>query len=197
MIAMSNLDTILEDSSKDSSESYYDPSVDFSGVMPVGMYKAYAVELVIKKNVPIKNKYLSDIYEVKFEIAPENEENVYEENGEEISGKVFVGKEVRSKGFFRFVKPDKLTYPDLQENTGSNKSYMELIQSFGVVTEADENGRFFLPIIDESDVVGMPVEIEVYHNKWRDTEGKEVTTPKASAIFKWEGQKKRTEDLPF
>ena len=51
---MSNLDTILEDSNKEykfSSESYYDPSVDFSGVMPVGMYKAYATELIVKKNI--------------------------------------------------------------------------------------------------------------------------------------------------
>ena len=193
---MSNVDTILDNST---SEAYYDPSMDFSGLMPEGMYKAHATDLVIKENIVIKNKYISDIYEVKFEIAPENEENTYEDNGNEISGKTFVGKEVRSKGFFRFKKPDKTTHPNLEENSGSNKSYMELIQSFGIVSEPDSEGRYFLPNVNESDVVGMPVEIEVKHNEWTNSEGEKVKTPKAVAIFRWEGQAKKdlTEDLPF
>jgi hypothetical protein len=137
---MSNVDTILD---KSTSEAYYDPSMDFSGLMPEGMYKAHATDLVIKENIVIKNKYISDIYEVKFEIAPENKENTYEDNGSE--------------------------------------------------------GRYFLPNVNESDVAGMPVEIEVKHNEWTNSEGEKVKTPKAVAIFRWEGQAKKdlTEDLPF
>jgi hypothetical protein len=45
----------------------------------------------------------------------------------------------------------------------------------------------------------MPVEIEVKHNEWTNSEGEKVKTPKAVAIFRWEGQAKKdlTEDLPF
>jgi hypothetical protein len=76
---------------------------------------------------------------------------------------------------------------------------MELIQSFGIVSEPDSEGRYFLPNVNESDVVGMPVEIEVKHNEWTNSEREKVKTPKAVAIFRWEGQAKKdlTEDLPF
>ena len=95
---MSSVDSILDSKS----EAYYDPAADFSGVMPEGSYKAYATELTVKENLVVKNKYLADVYEVTFEVAKENSDNTYERDGKEVSGKVFVGKNVRSKGFFRF-----------------------------------------------------------------------------------------------
>lgn len=193
---MSNVDTILD---KSTSEAYYDPSMDFSGLMPVGMYRAYATDLTIKENIVIKNKYISDIYEVKFEIAPENGENTYEDNGNEISGKTFVGKEVRSKGFFRFKKPDPSNslHDGLEMNTASNKSYMELLNSFSIETEEDEEGRYFLPHINESDVSGKAVILEIVHEHWTSREGDAMVTPKAKAIFVWEGQAPKKEELPF
>ena len=192
---MSDVATVLDSSS--SSNAWYDPSADFSGVMPVGAYKAYAKELIVKENLVVRGKFLADVYEVKFEVAEENADNVYDVDGKEINGKNFVGKEIRSKGFFRFKTPDKSIYPNLEENSGSNKSYMELIESFGVETEADNEGRFFLPNVDESDVVGMPVILEVFHDEWTDNQGNNRTTPKAGAIFTWDGQKRRLADLPF
>ena len=192
---MSDVATILDSDSP--SDAWYDPSADFSGVMPVGAYKAYAKDLVVKENLVVRSKYLADVYEVKFEVAEENAEIVYDVDGKEVSGKSFVGKEIRSKGFFRFKSPDKSIYPNLEENSGSNKSYMELIESFGVKTEADNEGKFFLPNVIESDVVGMPVILEVYHDFWTDRDGKDRTTPKAGGIFTWEGQKRRLSDLPF
>ena len=182
---MSSVDSILDSKS----EAYYDPAADFSGVMPEGSYKAYATELTVKENLVIKNKYLADVYEVTFEVAKENSDNTYERDGKEVSGKVFVGKNVKSKGFFR--------YPGLEENSGSNKSYKELVESFSVSLEEDSEGRFFLPSVDESDIAGMPVLIDVYHSKWVDNEGNERTTPRAGAIYVWDGQKKKEEDLPF
>ena len=190
---MSSVDNILDSKS----EAYYDPAADFSGVMPEGSYKAYATELTVKENLVIKNKYLADVYEVTFEVAKENSDNTYERDGKEVSGKVFVGKNVKSKGFFRFKKPDPSTYPGLEENSGSNKSYKELVESFSVSLEEDSEGRFFLPSVDESDIAGMPVLIDVYHSKWVDNEGKDRTTPRVGAIYTWDGQKKKEEDLPF
>jgi hypothetical protein len=190
---MSSVDSVLNSSS----EAYYDPAADFSGVMPEGTYKAYATELIVKEDLVVKGKYLSDVYEVTLEIADENSEYTYEQDGKEVSGKAFVGKKIKSKGFFRFKKPDPSTHPDLEENSGSNKSYKELVESFGVKTEEDAEGRFFLPSVNESDIVGVPVIIEVYHSKWTDNDGNERTTPRAGSIYKWDGKKRRLSDLPF
>jgi hypothetical protein len=190
---MSSVDSILDSKS----EAYYDPAADFSGVMPEGTYKAYATELTLKEDLVVRSKYLADVYEVTFEIADENSEYSYDRDGKTVSGKAFVGKKLRSKGFFRFKKPNPDTYPNLEENSGSNKSYMELVESFGVELEEDKEGRFFLPSVDESDIVGVPVIIDVYHSKWTDNDGNERTTPRAGSIFKWDGQKRRLKDFPF
>ena len=112
---MSDVATILDSDSP--SDAWYDPSADFSGVMPVGAYKAYAKDLVVKENLVVRSKYLADVYEVKFEVAEENAENVYDVDGKEVSGKSFVGKEIRSKGFFRFKSPSD---NKLQPNSGGN-----------------------------------------------------------------------------
>jgi len=193
---MADVGTILD--STDSKDSWYDPKQDFSGPMPEGDYKAHVKSLGIKRNVVVKGKFLSDIYEVTFTVADENSEMEYQnDKGESISGATFVGRDFRSKGFFRFKKPDPSTYPNLEENSGSNKSYKELVESFSVSLEEDSEGRFFLPSVDESDIAGMPVLIDVYHSKWVDNEGNERTTPRAGAIYTWDGQKKKEEDLPF
>ena len=177
-------------------ESFYDPSEDKPNVIvPEGDFYAHVKDYTVKEDVVIRGKHLADIYNLTFKLAEENSDKDFGEH----SGSVFVGKTIRSKGFFRFKKPDKTTHPNLEENSGSNKSYMELIQSFGIVSEPDSEGRYFLPNVNESDVVGMPVEIEVKHNEWTNSEGEKVKTPKAVAIFRWEGQAKKdlTEDLPF
>ena len=48
---MSSVDSVLNSSS----EAYYDPAADFSGVMPEGTYKAYATELIVKEDLVVKN----------------------------------------------------------------------------------------------------------------------------------------------
>ena len=175
-------------------ESFYDPTEDKPNIItPEGEYYAHVKDVTMKSDVVIRGKYLADIYNIIFKLAPENSDKEFMG----ISGSAFIGKEIRSKGFFRFKTPDKSIYPNLEENSGSNKSYMELIESFGVETEADNEGRFFLPNVDESDIVGMPVILEVFHDEWTDNQGNNRTTPKAGAIFTWDGQKRRLADLPF
>ena len=192
---MADVGTILD--STDSQDSWYDPKQDFSGPMPEGDYKAHVKSLSIKRNVVVKNKFLSDIYEVTFTVAEENSEMEYQDDkGESISGSTFVGRDFRSKGFFRFKKPSKSEYPNLSENMGSNRSYMELVNSFGLNME-EIDGKFYLPELDESDIAGTPVIAKLYHETWLDSEGEERVTPKASMIFAWEDGDKKEEELTF
>ena len=192
---MADVETIL-DSSK-SQDSWYDPKKDFSGTMPEGEYKAHVKSLNIKRNVEVKNKFLSDIYEVVFTVAEENSEFDYPNGkGGSVSGSAFVGRDFRSKGFFRFKKPNKSKYPKLGENMGSNRSYMELVNSFGLSME-EVDGKFFLPELDASDIEGMPVIAKVFHQAWTTDSGEVKVSAKASMIFEWEDGDKKEEELPF
>ena len=192
---MADVGTIL-DSAK-SQDSWYDPRQDFSGIMPEGEYKAHVKSLNIKRNVKVKNKFLSDIYEVVFTVAEENVDMEYlDDKGNDVTGAAFVGRDFRSKGVFRFKKPNKKEYPNLSENMGSNRSYMELINSFGLTME-EVDGKFFLPELDSSDIEGLPVVAKVYHEKWTTRDGEDKTTAKASMIFSWEDGDKKEDELPF
>ncbi len=192
---MADVGAILE--SKNSQDSWYDPKQDFSGPMPEGEYKAHVKSLNIKRNVVVKGKFLSDIYEVIFTVADENSDMEYQDDkGEALSGATFVGRDFRSKGFFRFKKPSKSEYPNLSENMGSNRSYMELVNSFGLSME-EVDGKFYLPELDSSDIEGLPVIAKLYHDTWVNSDGEEKITPKASAIFSWEEGERKEEDLPF
>ena len=176
----------MSDLFNDSSESFYDPSQDENKfvIIPEGQYEAHVKSLELKENVVVKKKFLSDIFIPMFKIA---------------SGD-YKGKTVKSKGFFRFKSPDKEKYPDLSDNSGSNKGYMNLIESLGVNAESKEiDGKtmYKLPFIKSYDIEGNPAIIKVAHDKWTNSEGEEVTTPKVINVFKWENGKEDTSDLPF
>mgnify|MGYP003148163820 CR=1 FL=1 len=176
----------MSDLFNDSNESFYDPSKDENKfvVIPEGEYEAHVKSLELRENVVVKNKFLSDIFTPTFKIA---------------SGD-FKGKSIKAKGFFRFKTPDKERYPDLSDNSGSNKGYMNLIESLGVNAESKEvdgNTVYKLPFIKAYDIEGKPAIIKVVHDKWKNSEGEEVTTPKVINVFKWESGKEDTSDLPF
>ena len=180
------------------SEAYYDPSADAPSMVPEGMYKAYAKTLK-EREVIVRNKFVADVFDLEFELAEDNSGDTVEFKGNHIEKGKFSGKTVKSKGFFRFKKPDpnNPNHKGKEENSGSNKSYMELLHSFAVKTEEDKEGRYFLPHINESDVVGMPVIIEVKHESWTDREGEPRVTPKAFSIFTWEDGVRKEEEVPF
>lgn len=95
-------------------ESFYDPSEDKPNVMvQEGEYYAHVKDVTVKEDVVIRGKYLADIYNIIFNLSPENSEKEF--NG--IGGSAFVNKEVRSKGFFRFKTPDN---KNLEPNAGGN-----------------------------------------------------------------------------
>ena len=58
---MADVGTILNSGGQD---SWYDPAQDYSGPMPEGEYKAHVKSLSVKRNIVVKSKFLSDIYEI-------------------------------------------------------------------------------------------------------------------------------------
>tara|TARA_R110000744_G_scaffold235628_1_gene353289 strand:+ start:365 stop:937 length:573 start_codon:yes stop_codon:yes gene_type:complete len=190
---MSDIDNIMG-----SDEAYYDPAQDIPMLIPEGKYKAYARELN-KREVVVKQQFVADVYDIMFELGEENKGESVESDGKELDKGSFSGKKLRSKGFFRFKKPDPSNpkHAKLEENSRSNKSYLELLDSFQIKTEADSEGKFFLPNINESDISGMPVMIDVVHENWTSKQGEEKVSAKAQAIFVWEGVERKEEELPF
>tara|TARA_R100001082_G_scaffold86338_1_gene52927 strand:- start:2996 stop:3559 length:564 start_codon:yes stop_codon:yes gene_type:complete len=175
-------------------ESFYDPSEDTPNVItPEGEYYAHIKDVTVKEDVVIRGKYLADIYNIIFKLAHENSDKEF--NG--ISGSRFVGKEVRSKGFFRFKTPDS---PNLEPNTGGNGGYKAMVESLGLkVEEKEVNGKtvYALPSINPADVEGLPAIIKVGHDTWKNRDGEDVISPQAVGVFKWANGKREEADLPF
>ena len=185
---MSNISDMLNDI--DNNVAYYNPTEDTTGNNTVaieeGMYEANVKKLNIKKDVIVKNSYLSDIFEAIYEIDDSKHPKLK-------------GREVKSKGYFRFKKPDAKKYPDLEDNQGNNKGYMIFAEACGFEVQRDDNDLYLLPYLLESDIVGNPVNIKVVHDKWTGSDGEQRTTPLAVNVFK---SKDRTaslkeDELPF
>jgi len=185
---MSNVTDVLSDIDND--VAYYNPSEDTSGaekkLLPEGTYEANVQKLTVKNNIVVKNQYLSDIYEAIYVIDGTKHPE-------------FANKQVKSKGYFRFKKPDEKKYPNLKDNQGNNKGYMIFTEACGFEMQKDQQGRYLLPVVMESDISGNPVNIKIVHDKWTNSEGEERVTPLAVNVFK---SKERTkplveEDLPF
>tara|TARA_R100000458_G_scaffold15941_1_gene13622 strand:+ start:1519 stop:2076 length:558 start_codon:yes stop_codon:yes gene_type:complete len=185
---MSNVEDVLNDI--DTNVAYYSPDLDTSGkkfaTIDEGTYEATVSKLAIKKDIVVKNKYLSDIFEASYVLEDERYPDLK-------------GREVKSKGYFRFKAPDKTKYPNLEDNQGNNKGYMIFSEACGFEMKKDKEGRYLLPMVMESDIAGNPVTIKVVHDKWTDQSGEERITPVAINVFKSKTREKSmTEDeLPF
>tara|TARA_R110001583_G_scaffold498_3_gene4510 strand:- start:3134 stop:3706 length:573 start_codon:yes stop_codon:yes gene_type:complete len=177
-----------------SEESYYDPSLDKPNVMiPEGEYYAHVKEFTVKSDVVVRNKYMSDIYNIVFKLAPENSDKDFGEH----SGSLFVGKTVRSKGFFRFKNPNS---PNLESNSGGNREFKEVCEALGVSPEEKEvDGKkvFALPSLTPANSEGKPAIIKVKHEDWTNRDGEEMKSPKAYNVFSWSNGKIDVSDLPF
>jgi len=191
---MANVKDIMGD--MDYGDAYYDPEQDFDGIMPVGLYFAHITGLSIKENFVLKNKFLTDIFEPEFEVAEANAESIYEIDGKEVSGKAFVGRKLKAKGFFRFKKPNPKEYPNLSDSQGSNKRYMEFVEALNLPLE-ELDGRWRLPYVAEEDIDGIPVIVRVIHDKWTGSDGEERSTPKVLEVMAWADGKRKMTDVPF
>jgi len=183
---MSNVSSVLD--GLDDNQAFYDPSSDTAApkkVIGEGTYNAVVQSLTIKRDVVVKGKYLSDIFEAVYKIDDERHSDLK-------------GREVKSKGYFRFKTPDKKKYPNLDDNQGQNKGYMIFSEACGFDMEKNEQGKYVLPMLMEGDIAGNPVNIKVIHDKWTDNSGEERITPLAINVFKSDkAPALKAEDLPF
>jgi hypothetical protein len=175
-------------------ESYYDPTLDKPNVMiPEGEYYAHVKEFTMKEDVVIRGKYMADIYNLTFKLAAENSDKQFGEH----SGNLFVGKTVRSKGFFRFKNPNS---PNLEPNSGGNREFKEVLESLGISPEEKEvDGKkvFALPTLTPTNSEGKPAIIRVKHENWTNRDGEDMVSPKAFNVFSWKNGKVDVDDLPF
>tara|TARA_R100000656_G_scaffold104247_2_gene76488 strand:- start:3435 stop:3995 length:561 start_codon:yes stop_codon:yes gene_type:complete len=186
---MSDVNDVLNDI--DNNVAYYNPSEDTSGkkyaTIEEGTYEAVVSKLVVKKDIVVRNQYLSDIFEAIYKLDDKRYPDLK-------------SRDVKSKGYFRFKTPDEKKYPKLEDNQGNNKGYMIFAEACGFEMTKDDSGRYLLPIVMESDIAGNPVTIKVVHDKWTDQSGEERITPVAINVFKSKRviEKPLTEDeLPF
>lgn len=183
---MSNVSSVLE--GLDDNQAFYDPSSDTAApkkLIEEGTYNAVVYSLTIKRDITVKGKYLSDIFEAIYKLDDDRYPDLK-------------GREVKSKGYFRFKTPDKKKYPNLNDNQGQNKGYMIFAEACGFSMEKNEQGKYVLPMLMEGDIAGNPVNIKVVHDKWTDNSGEERVTPLAINVFKSDKQSTlKEDDLPF
>jgi hypothetical protein len=124
---------------------------------------------------------------------------------EEGSCKHLVGREFYDNGWFIFVQGT---------SSGKNKRYFELLDTLGVKCEetTDEDGKTVkkLVLLEESDVVGRPVEVNVERTTYVTKDTRHLPSDqqehkvafKVKTIANWEGgtpisPEELTEDVPF
>jgi len=190
---MSNsIDSVLGDVM--GGESFYDPTEDKpSVIVPEGEFYAHVKEYTVKEDVVIRGKHLADIYNIVFKLANENSDKTFGEH----SGTMFVDKDIRSKGFFRFKNPSE---PNLKPNSGGNREFKELCEALMIKPEEKEvDGKtlYALPVLTPSNCEGMPAIVRIKHEKWTNRDGEEVTSPKVVGVYSWSNGKKDTSDVPF
>jgi len=192
----SSIDSVLGNVMGDgaSGDSFYDPSLDKPNVpVPEGEFYAHVKEFTMKADVVIRNKYIADIYNLVFKLAPENADKDFGEH----SGSVFVGKTVRSKGFFRFKNPNS---NNLESNSGGNREFKEVLEALGISpVEKEVEGKkvYSLPTLTPTNSEGKPAIIRIKHEQWTNRDGEDMTSPKAFNVFAWSNGKMDESDLPF
>jgi len=185
---MSNVNEML--SEIDNNVAYYNPTEDTTGnkyePIPEGTYEANVSKLTTKKDIVVKNSYICDIFEATYAIDDDNYPKLK-------------NREIKSKGYFRFKKPDKNTHPGLEDNQGNNKGYMIFAEASGYEMQKDDTGKYLLPYLMESDISGNPVTVKVVHDKWTGSDGDKRVTPLAVNVFKSKDRVKKTQvtELPF
>ena len=116
--------------------SYYDPKQENKKVRFVkGQYLVNVVKVEITKGKMIK-EYCADIYNITLRVAKGNEVNNYAKDGDTISGKEFIGQEIKSSGVFHFLSPS--VTDSFKGNHGGNNKYYNLLKSCGVECETKE-----------------------------------------------------------
>ena len=186
--------------------TYYDPSEnDEFVVLPKGDFKARVSSFEFKKTYTNKDNQVADIYEATYDLDKSVADmTLRNEKGEEINSSQFVGRTVKSKGFFLWKSPGD--DEDFQANPGGNKRLAIFLESVGypMATKEITNKKGvkvkvleFPETIDETKFMGAPVIITVDHESWKDS-----VFAKEVRVNKWDDapvldEKPDEEDLPF
>ena len=106
--------------------------------------------------------------------------------------KHLVGKKFRDNGTFVFTG---------SESSGRNRRYFDLLSTLGVDLNEDSNGNFPLSLLEEDDVIGVPVLARLGSEEY-EKDGEKRTAWKVFNVEQWnDGQRISKEeiedDLPF
>jgi len=106
--------------------------------------------------------------------------------------KHLVGKRFRDNGTFVFTG---------NESSGRNRRYFDLLSTLGVNLKEDSNGNFPLSLLEEDDVIGVPVLAKLGSEEY-EKDGEKRTAWKVFNITEWfDGERISKEevedDLPF
>lgn len=191
---------------------YFDPAQSTKPVSFVTkqLYPVHIKDVSVKE-VMVKGKYKAKVYNLTCEVANECSNNSYDTIDQKtkqpttIPGSSYVGKELKSKGFFMFLNPQP--GDDFQANNGANESYLAFCESLGVELkeveiEIDGETRKVkqFPILDKDNILGKPALAYVDRESWTDSDGNKRFSYKAKWFNKWEdGVMKdyHSDDIPF
>jgi len=218
---MSDVKDVIMETFDDEEEILYDAEKDFAGEMPEGDYPAHVSALNVKSDIEIKrSKSIADIYEVFVQIAPEAAKNEYalDKNDPDkgtVSGAVFVGREFKSKGIFKFKNPpEHLKSQGYTTNPGGNGGYRNFCNAMNIklkIKEERANGKhlYTIPDINITDIQGVPVICKIQKRFWKSKDGKAVIgentgkpmySMEVTDMMCWEGGTKKEssdEEVPF
>ena len=191
---------------------YFDPAESTKPVSFVTkqLYPSHIKDVDVRE-VRVKNKYKAKVYNFTCEIANECSNNEYSTLDPEtkesttIPGSSYVGKEVKSKGVFMFLNPQK--GDDFEANNGANDGYLSFCESIGVdlkEVEIKVGGKKRkvkeFPVLTKDNCIGKPILSYIDRETWTDNDGNKRFSYKARWFNKWEdGQDKDyySDDVPF
>ena len=104
-----------------------------------------------------------------------------------------VGKKFRDNGTFVFTGA---------ESSGRNRRYFDLLSTLGVSLKEDSNGEFPLSLLEEDDVIGVPVLAKLGSEEYVNKDGEKRTAWKVFNVEQWNdgerlSKEELEEDLPF
>ena len=213
-------DTIMKDFEgivEEDKEIYYDAALNYKGDAPEGTYPGHISNLNVKENVEIKrSKSVADILEVFVTIADDARELDFPtEDGKKESGALFVGRDYKSRGIFKFKSPpEHLVNKGYSTNPGGNSGYRDFCSNIGleleVVEERDSGQHLYkLPDITVDTIRGLPVLATLSKRMWKDSKGEQILSEKSGkpmysmevvSILPWENGEQKDfgmDDVPF
>ena len=175
-------------------------------LIPKQVYYAY-ISAVSIKEVPVKSRYRAKVFNLTLELAKENEKVTFYDNGKEVNGGIYEGREVRTKGVFLFLNPSD--GDDWEANNGANENYLGFCENIGIdcpEVEVELDGEKTkvkqFPILDASDLIGKPVRAYIVEESWKDKSGQSRTSVKAVGFERWDAPlrndlKDKHDDIPI